>query len=97
MISSKTHRHEYVAATFDRCQLICRGVEPRGDSPELALELIETCRRRPDLDDPLEERLDAMKNVLELRPEHAYRELVDCRRSFIAPVPGAMAERIGAG
>ncbi len=88
---------EYVAATLDRCQLICRGVEPRGDSPELALELIETCRRRPDLDGPLSERLDAMKNVLEVRPEDAFRELVDCRRSFIAPVPGAMAERIGAG
>lgn len=87
---------ELVAATLDRCQLICRGVEPRGDSPEVALELIEICQQRPDLDEPLIERLDAMHSVLEHRPEHAFRELVDCRRSFIAPVPGAMAERIGA-
>ncbi len=87
---------ELVAATLDRCQLICRGVEPRGDSPEVALELIKTCSQRPDLDDGLKERLQAMRSVLEVRPEHAFSELVDCRRSFIAPVPGAMAERIGA-
>ncbi len=87
---------EFVAATLDRCQLICRGVEPRGDSPDKALELIETCSQRPDLNDALKERLKAMKSVLEVRPEHAFSELVDCRRSFIAPVPGAMAERIGA-
>ena len=29
-------------------------------------------------------------------PENAFEELVAFRRSFIAPVPGAMAERIGA-
>lgn len=87
---------EFVAATLDRCQLICRGVEPRGDSPEKALQLIKTCAQRPDLTDALKERLKAMKSVLEIRPENAFAELVDCRRSFIAPVPGAMAERIGA-
>ncbi len=86
---------ELVAATLDRCQLICRGVEHRADSPELALELIAACRR-PHLGEALSERLDAMESVLEVRPEHAFRELVDCRRSFVAPVPGAMAERIGA-
>ncbi len=40
--------------------------------------------------------MKAMHHVLEYRPEDAFQELVDCRRSFIAPVPGAMAERIGA-
>ncbi len=87
---------EILAATLDRCQLLCRGVEPRGRAPEEALKLIAVCRQRPDLDDGHRERLDAMKSILEIRPEHAFRELVDCRRSFIAPVPGAMAERIGA-
>ncbi len=87
---------ELVAATLDRCQLICRGVEPRGDSPDVALGLVETCLKHPKMTDGLNERLKAMISVLEVRPEHAFKELVDCRRSFIAPVPGAMAERIGA-
>ena len=87
---------EFVAATLDRCQLMCRGVEPRGDSPAKAQELIQICLDRPNLPEPLSERLEAMHHVLEYRPEDAFKELVDCRRSFIAPVPGAMAERIGA-
>ncbi len=88
---------EFVAATLDRCQLICRGVEPRGDSPDDALKLITAClAQRADLSHDHRRGLKAMQHVLEYRPEDAFQELVDCRRSFIAPVPGAMAERIGA-
>ena len=88
---------EYVAATVDRCQLICRGVEPRGDSPDTARELITACRgHRADLSDAHREGLKEMQHVLEVRPHNAFDELVGFRRSFIAPVPGAMAERIGA-
>ncbi len=88
---------EYVAATIDRCQLICRGVEPRGDAPDVALALVDAClRHRTDLDDLHREGLEEMRHVLEVRPHNAFRELVAFRRAFVAPVPGAMAERMGA-
>lgn len=87
---------EFVAVTLDRCQLICRGVEPWGDSPDKARSLIQICYRRPDVTGIHREGLEAMMKVLDKRPENAFPELVDFRRSFIAPVPGAMAERIGA-
>ncbi len=87
---------EFVAATVDRCQLMCRSVEPRGDSPADALELITACRRHPKITDAHDEGLDEMQTVLKKKPHNAFEELVGFRRSFVAPVPGAMAERIGA-
>ncbi|MCP3964691.1 MAG: hypothetical protein GY719_43240 [bacterium] len=86
---------ELVAATVDRCQLICRGIEPRWQAPENAIELIDTCLTRQDLTDDHRRGLKEMKGVLDDWPENAFEELVGFRRSFIAPVPGVMAERIG--
>ncbi len=63
---------ELVAATLDRCQLMCRGFELRGDSPEKARKLIQVCLDRPSLPEPLEERLKVMHHVLEHRPEDAF-------------------------
>ncbi len=37
-----------------------------------------------------------MEHVLEVQPHNAFDELSSFRRSFLAPVPGAMAERMGA-
>ena len=86
---------EFVAATVDRCQLLVRGVEPRWQAPETAVELIDTCLTRQDLTDDHRRGLKEMRHILEYRPENAFEELVRFRRSFIAPVPGVMAERIG--
>ncbi len=88
---------EAVAATIDFSQLVCRGVEPRGDTPDLAGALIDRCLQlRSDLCEDHRDGLEIMQEVLDLRPESAFRELVGLRRSFVAPVPGVMVERIEA-
>ncbi len=89
---------EAVAVTLDLAQLLCRHGEPYGDNAKTALRLVNTClERRPDLTAAHIEGLKTMQDVLSRRPEEAFRELVAFRRSFIAPVPGVMAERFGAG
>lgn len=57
---------------------------------------IETClARREDMGDALREGMEEMVAVLEDYPESAFDRLVDFRRSFIAPVPGLLGERMG--
>ena len=89
---------ELVAATVDRCEFMCRGVEPRVDAPDVAQDLIGVClKQRSDMSEAQREGLGEMLRVHARWPENAFEELVGFRRSFIAPVPGAMAERIGKG
>ncbi len=45
--------------------------------------------------DALREGMEEMVAVLEDYPESAFDRLVDFRRSFIAPVPGLLGERMG--
>ncbi|MCP3958159.1 MAG: hypothetical protein GY719_09935 [bacterium] len=86
---------EITAATTDRCILVCRGDEPHGKAAVNALKLVKrTLERRPDLDAAHREGLGEMQDVLDRYPENAFEELVRFRRSFIAPVPGVMAERL---
>ncbi len=89
---------ELVAAILDLAMLRCRHPEPREDGLALTRKLIERCRaRRPDMPAELDERLKAMLNVLEVCPENAFDRLLDCRRSFRAPVPGLLGERLAGG
>lgn len=88
---------EAVAATIDLSQLVCRGVEPRGDTPEVARQLIGRCLAgRPDLSEDHRRGLTTVQGVLARHPEAAFHEMVSLRRSFVAPIPGAMVERIEA-
>ncbi len=87
---------EAVAATLDLAMLRCRHPEPREDSIGITRREIKAClARRGDIPDALREALKEMLTVLEVYPEGAFAKLAECRRSFIAPVPGVLAERIG--
>ncbi len=87
---------EAVAVTLDYAQLLCRGRDlPWGRNSELAAGVIERCReRRGDLGACHHEILAEVLRVLEVYPESAFDLMVGARRSFIAPVPGVMAERL---
>ncbi len=88
---------EAVAAGLDLGQLLCRGDDlPWGRNSDTATEVMErVCDRRPDLCAAHTEGLAEVLRVLDKHPESAFDAMVSLRRSFIAPVPGVMVERIG--
>ena len=88
---------EAVAVVLDNAQLRCRHPEPRGDNLLSAQLAVAACLKRPDLTDKHRRGLEEMAKVLEKHPEKAFDELGAFRRSFIAPVPGILGERIGPG
>ncbi len=51
--------------------------------------------RRADLPAALRERLVQLRIDLKKYPEDSFKLLGECRRSFIAPVPGLLGERMG--
>ena len=57
--------------------------------------LADCAKRRSDLTPLHREGLAEMDDVLRRRPEDAFAELVAFRKSFPAPVPGRLGERIG--
>jgi hypothetical protein len=57
--------------------------------------LVKSLETRPDLDEDYRSGLKTMIGVLDDWPENAFDELGAFRRSFIAPVPSGLAERIG--
>ncbi len=87
---------EAVAVTLDLGQLYCRAGLPSARNWKAAKAALERClARRADLPEAHRTGLGAILDVLEHYPESAFEEMVQLRRSFIAPVPGVMAERIG--
>ncbi len=87
---------EIVAVTIDAAQLRSRHAAPLDDSLRMASGAIDRCLdRRCDLSDDHRRGLEQMKNVLKVYPESAFGELEAFRKSFIAPVPGRLGERIG--
>ncbi len=88
---------EAVAAGLDLGQLLCRGDDlPWGRNAETATQVMKRCRdRRPDLAAAHRDGLAEVLKVLDKYPESAFDAMVALRRSFIAPVPGVMVERIG--
>ncbi len=87
---------EAVAVTLDLGQLRCRRpFLPWGGNWQVAIEVLERCRdQRSDLPEVHREGLKELLGVLADHPESAFDQLVELRRSFIAPVPGVMVERI---
>ncbi len=87
---------EVMAATLDFGQLRCRAGMPSPRNWKAAIKLTELCLdRRPDLAAGHHDGLGEILEVLADYPESAFDQMVELRRSFIAPVPGVMAERIG--
>ena len=91
---------EAVGSAVDSAQLRVRPqaryYEPRTPDVEAARKVLATCAaRRSDLTPAHREGLAAMDDVLRRRPEDAFAELVAFRKSFKAPVPGRLGERIG--
>ncbi|HEX9735703.1 MAG TPA: hypothetical protein VGG06_27400 [Thermoanaerobaculia bacterium] len=92
---------EVTACGVDVAQIRCR----KGADPTLApltenvriarRALVKSLETRPDLDEDYRSGLEAMIEVLDDWPENAFDELGAFRRSFIAPVPSGLAERIG--
>ena len=87
---------EAVATSLDVAQLLCRRDDPWGENAASARREVGRClARRTDLPETLREGLVEMQNVLKRHAHVALRELVAFRRSFIATIPGVMAERLG--
>lgn len=87
---------EIVAAVIDLVQLKCRPSNLRQDNLRSARQWLERClKKRTDLPDEHRLGLEKMLTVVRSNPEGAFDELVKFRRSFIAPVPGLLGERIG--
>ncbi len=86
---------ELVAAILDLGMLRCRHPEPREDGLALTRKLVERClARRAGLTAALSEQLKQLLQDLEKYPHDAFALLLACRRSFIAPVPGLLGERL---
>lgn len=86
---------EAVAAALDFGQIRCRAGLPSARNWRAAIKLTERClQQRADLGADHRHGLGEILKVLEKYPESAFKEMVALRRSFIAPVPGVMAERI---
>lgn len=87
---------EVVAAALDRAQLRCRGSWVRDDNLRTAKSTIgRLVRQRPGLAEDHRRRLAEIENVLQKSPEDAFQEIGAVRRSFVAPIPGRLGERIG--
>lgn len=90
------YRREVVASAIDVAQLRMRMEEPTDDNVRFARRLLAKCiAERPDLSDDQRRGLREMDLVLARYPENAFEELGRFRRSFVAPVPSGLAERIG--
>ncbi len=88
---------EAAAAALDLGQLLCRRGLPSARDWRAAVDVTDRCvKRRPDLAPLHREGFAEILKVLEDYPESAFDQMVALRRSFIAPVPGVMAERMGA-
>lgn len=96
-LSAKGLDREVLAASLDRAQLRCRPAEVlRSDNLTVARTTLGKClRTRPGLREDHKEGLAEMEKILHHDPDVAFRELGAFRRSFIAPVPGQLGERIG--
>jgi hypothetical protein len=87
---------EIVASVLDFAQLKCRPANVRDDNVRAAIRWLEKClAKRDDLPPDHRRGLLEMVAVLRRSPESAFPELGDFRRSFVAPVPGLLGERIG--
>lgn len=87
---------EVTAAVLDFGQLKCRPSNLREDNVRTAVRWIERCLdQRDDLSDDHRRGLKEMAKVLRYSPECGFDELGTFRRSFVAPVPGLLGERIG--
>lgn len=87
---------EVAAAVLDFGQLKCRPSNLREDNVRSAIRWIERCLdKRDDLSPDHRRGLTEMVKVLRQSPETAFDELGALRRSFVAPVPGLLGERIG--
>ena len=87
---------EVVASAVDSLQLDFWQGEPPDKIVERGRKLIKTCiETRPDLTADQRSGLSQMDYQLRRYPETAFRELVAFRKSFPAPVPGRLGERIG--
>ncbi len=86
---------EAVADALDCGQPRWRVGLPTKINWQAAIDLTQRCLdRRPDLPDDHREGLSQILLVLEAYPDSAFDEMVSLRRSFVAPVPGVMVERI---
>jgi tetratricopeptide (TPR) repeat protein len=89
------HEREIAAAAVDVATFRCRSAEPRQRDVDAALEAIGRClAKRADLTEDRRRGLGEMVRVLQRRPEAAFAELRAFRRSFTAPVPGRLGERV---
>lgn len=96
-LSVKGLDREVLAASLDRAQLRCRPAEVlRADNLTMARTTLAKClRTRPELGEDHKKGLAEMVKILQDDPDVAFRELGAFRRSFVAPVPGQLGERIG--
>ena len=87
---------EAAACALDLGQLTCRAWDlPPARYWRQAIDVIQRCLdRRADLTVAHREGLSEILRVLESHPESAFSEMVELRRSVLAPVPGVMAERL---
>ncbi len=87
---------EAVAAALDCGQLRCRAGLSTPINWRQTRKLTQRCLdRRSDLAPGHRDGLGEILSVLRDYPEDAFFQMVELRRSFLAPVPGVMAERIG--
>lgn len=86
---------EALASSLDGAQLRCRPGKLRGDNLHAARRLLARCAdTRRDLSADQRKTLEELENVIENYPENAFAVLGAYRRSFVAPVPGQLGERI---
>lgn len=87
---------EVVAVTLDLAQLRCRHWDPWGKNKEATEELIDrSLEGRGDLDPDQRRRLVHLRGyVLQRFPENVFAEFGKLRRSFLAPVPNRIEERL---
>ena len=91
-----------VAVTLDLALIYCRHEYVYGENDRTVKLMLRVCKRRLGVDAVGEEaRLrDGLEKLLEHLgdyPEEAFDALVALRSSFVVPVPGIVAERLGEG
>lgn len=95
-IAASHGAREALASSIDGAQLRCRPGKLRGDNLHAARRLLARCAdTRRDLTADQRKTLEELENVIENYPEDAFAVLGAYRRSFVAPVPGQLGERIG--
>ncbi len=88
---------EAVTGTLDFGQLKCRSSEPLDRDVDATLMAVNAClEKRADLTEEHRRELKEISSkVLPRFPENAVTVLRRVRKSFVAPVPPRLAERIG--